>query len=58
MSMEQSQFQREQSFLICLSYLEKLREKGLMTDEEFAKAREILVAKFDPPLASLLTENP
>ena len=56
--MDQAQFQREQSYLICLSYLKKLREHGLMTEPEFSEAQQILVKKYAPPLGTLLTENP
>jgi len=58
MSMDQAQFQREQNYLICLSYLKKLREHGLMTEPEFSEAQQILVKKYEPPLGTLLTENP
>lgn len=41
--MDMSMFQREQGYRLCLSVLEQLREKGLLTTEEFVQARAVLI---------------
>jgi len=46
--MSDEQFRREKSYLVCLNILKSLVGKGLMTDEEYALSREILVARFKP----------
>lgn len=39
--MDMSMFQREQGYRLCLSVLEQLRDKGLLTAEEFVQARAV-----------------
>ena len=56
--MDMSMFQREQGYRLCLSVLEQLREKGLLTAEEFVQARDVLIKKYDPPISALSLENP
>ena len=56
--MDMSMFQREQGYRLCLSVLEQLRDKGLLTAEEFVQARAVLIEKYDPPISSLSLENP
>lgn len=54
--MDMSMFQREQGYRLCLSVLEQLREKGLLTTEEFVQARAVLIEKYDPPISALSLE--
>ena len=56
--MDMSMFQREQGYRLCLSVLEQLRDKGLLTAEEFVQARAVLIEKYEPPISSLSLENP
>ena len=56
--MDMSMFQREQGYRLCLSVLEQLRDKGLLTAEEFVQARAVLIEKYDPPISVLSLENP
>ena len=56
--MDMSMFQREQGYRLCLSVLEQLRDKGLLTAEEFVQARAVLIEKYDPPISALSLENP
>lgn len=56
--MDMGMFQREQGYRLCLSVLEQLREKGLLTTEEFVQARAVLIEKYEPPISSLSLENP
>ena len=56
--MDMSTFQREQGYRLCLSVLEQLRDKGLLTAEEFVQARAVLIEKYDPPISALSLENP
>ena len=56
--MDMSMFQREQGYRLCLSVLEQLREKGLLTAEEFVQARAFLIEKYDPPISALSLEKP
>ena len=56
--MDMSMFQREQGYRLCLSMLEQLRDKGLLTAEEFVQARAVLIEKYDPPISALSLENP
>ena len=51
--MDMSMFQREQGYRLCLSVLEQLRDKGLLTAEEFVQARAVLIEKYDPPISAL-----
>lgn len=55
--MDMSMFQREQGYRLCLSVLEQLREKGLLTAEEFVQARAVLIEKYDPPISALSLEK-
>lgn len=41
--MDMTMFQREQGYRLCLSVLERLRDKGLLTAEEFVQARAVLI---------------
>lgn len=56
--MDMSMFQREQGYRLCLSVLEQLRDKGLLTAEEFVQARGVLIEKYDPPISALSLEKP
>ena len=56
--MDMSMFQREQGYRLCLSVLEQLRDKGLLTAEEVVQARAVLIEKYDPPISGLSLENP
>ncbi|MGN1021411.1 MAG: recombinase family protein [Aristaeellaceae bacterium] len=51
-------FQREQGCRLCLSVPEQLREKGLLTAEEFVQARAVLIGQYDPPISALSPESP
>ena len=51
--MDMSMFQREQGYR-----LERLRDKGLLTAEEFVQARAVLIEKYDPPISALSLEKP
>ena len=56
--MDMTMFQREQGNRRCLAVLERLRDKGRLTAEEFVQARAVLIEKYDPPIRALSLENP
>lgn len=59
--MTQEQFDRECNFRLSFSIFQRLFSLGLLTKEQFAAAREKLVERFQPPIASLpdiLTASP
>ena len=56
--MDMGMFQREQGYRLCLSVLEQLREKGLLTAEQYVQARAVLIEIYDPPNIALSLESP
>ena len=51
--MTDKQFSNERAYMTCLSILHDLRDKGLMTDDEYRDALAILREKFHPIVGSL-----
>lgn len=50
--MTQDQFERESNFHLAFSIFRQLYARGLLTVEQLASAREKLVERFNPPIAS------
>ena len=57
MAMGETQFSAEMNYLTAISIVKNLREKGLLTEEEYAIIDTKLRADFSPSLATLLSEN-
>ena len=55
--MSEDKFCSEMSYLAALSIAKNLREKGLMSEEEYAVIDTNLRAEFSPSLGTLLSEN-
>ena len=55
--MSEDKFRFEMSYLVALSIAKNLREKGLLSEEEYAVIDTNLRAAFSPSLGTLLSEN-
>lgn len=55
--MSEDKFRSEMSYLAALSIAKNLREKGLLSEEEYAVIDTNLRAEFSPSLGTLLSEN-
>lgn len=55
--MSEDKFRSEMSYLASLSIAKNLREKGLLSEEEYAVIDTNLRAEFSPSLGTLLSEN-
>ena len=38
----------ERRYLVCLSLLKAMKERALLTDAEYARARQLLIARYQP----------
>ena len=56
-AMSEPQFSAEMNYLTAISIVKNLREKGLLTEEEYAVIDTKLRADFSPSLGTLLSEN-
>ena len=54
--MSEDKFRSEMSYLAALSIVKNLREKGLLSEEEYAVIDTNLRAAFSPSLGTLLSE--
>jgi len=54
--MGDEQFKAEMAYQVSLSLFESLLHAGLLTEAEFTKARELLLARYKPPLGKLFSE--
>ena len=52
--MTQNEFERESNYHFAFSIFKQLFSDGLITAEQLAAAREKLVERFHPPVASLV----
>lgn len=43
----------EKRYLACLSLLQRMRDKGLLTDAEYAQARQLLADRYQPKISVL-----
>ena len=51
--MTQDQFDREANFRLSLSIFKQLFDRGLLTAEQLATAKEKLLERFKPPISRL-----
>ena len=54
--MDDEQFRAETAYQAALSLAERLLHAGLLTEAEFSKARELLLARYKPSLGALFSE--
>jgi hypothetical protein len=54
--MDDEQFRAETAYQASLSLAERLLQAGLLTEAEFSKARELLLARYKPLLGGLYCE--
>ena len=54
--MNNDHFKAELSYLASLSLAERLHTLGLFTDNEFDKAKALLLQKYSPPIGLLFAE--
>jgi hypothetical protein len=54
--MGDEQFKAEMAYQVSLSLFESLLHAGLLSEKEFTKARELLLARYKPPLGELFSE--
>ena len=43
----------EKKYLACLNLIQRMREKKLLTDEEYAQARQLLIDQYQPKISGL-----
>ena len=48
MTLEREQFEREGSYRFALQVMITLRRKGLLNEQEFRKAKQRLIERFEP----------
>ena len=51
--MNQDQFERESNFRLSFSIFKQLFDRGMLTAEQLAAAKEKLIDRFQPPIGSL-----
>ena len=51
--MTKDQLLCEKHYLACLNVLHRLREKGLLTAEEYDRVKALLLQKYNPAISSL-----
>lgn len=51
--MTKDQLLCEKHYLACLNVLHRLREKGLLTDDEYDRVKALLLEKYKPSTSSL-----
>ena len=51
--MTQNQFDREANFRLTFSIFKQLFDRGMLTAEQLAAAKEKLIDRFQPPIGSL-----
>ncbi len=51
--MTQDQFDRESGFRLALAIFKGMLRKGILTASEFEKARQKLIARFNPPYGGM-----
>jgi len=54
--MGDEQFRAETAYQASLFLAESMLHAGLLTEAEFTKARELLLARYKPPLGELFSE--
>jgi len=54
--MGDEQFRAETAYQASISLAERLLRAGLLTEAEFSKARELLLARYKPSLGALFSE--
>ncbi|MBI9095669.1 MAG: hypothetical protein JEY71_12370 [Sphaerochaeta sp.] len=54
--MGDEQFKAETAYQVSLSLFEGLLHSGLLSEEEFTRARELLLTRYNPPLGRLFSE--
>ena len=55
--MSEDRFRSEMSYLAAISIAKNLREKGLLSEEEYAVIDTILLKEIRPSLGTLLSQN-
>ena len=55
--MSKEQFEAEKDYQVLMSMAKKLRNQGLLTEEEYTEIDTRLKAKYQPIFGTLLSEN-
>jgi len=55
--MSAEQFESEKSYMLAIRFAHALREKGLLTEEEYAVIDTKLLEKYRPKFGTLFSEN-
>lgn len=55
--MSAEQFECEKSYMLALRFAHALKEKGLLTEDEFAVIDTKLLEKYRPKFGALFSEN-
>lgn len=55
--MTAEQFKAEKDYLMASQIAKSMREKGLLTDEEFCQIDTILLEKYSPLFGTLLSDS-
>lgn len=53
--MDEAEFRAEKMYLLCVGTAKTMLEKGVISEEEYAKIDTILLEKYRPPLSTLLS---
>jgi len=51
--MTDAQFRSEKLFLATMSVVRSMLQRAIITTEEYAQMRDLLIAKYQPPISSL-----
>ena len=57
MQMRKEQYRADMLYQVSLSVAKTMREKGLITTDEYVEIDTMLLAKYQPYLGRLLSEN-
>ena len=57
MCMSKEQYRSDMLYHVALSVAKSMREKGIITAEEYAEMDTMLIQKYNPYLGKLLSEN-
>lgn len=55
--MTTEQFQREMVFQATMSCVERIRQSGLITEDEYKKCREMMIEKYNPPISGIVSNR-
>ena len=55
--MNDKEFENEFNYAIAMHYMNILKGRGIITEEEFKNADKMLLKKYSPIIGSLLSDN-